>query len=405
MDTLAGRASRRQQTPRHLVPGTTCPVAGGCPGRVGTPCPVTAPRVLGTMAPMPEVPRGRATSVPSAEPDVVDTRASEIAVVAGALTVALTAGSIVLGLADDVPPAAPGLAGAVFGVTGGVVAARRPRLVVGWMLLVVGLALTLASFCLGWARHALVVDPGSLPAGELALWLGTWVWVVGYCVLAALLPLRLPDGARPVGAWRVVWWASLAVSVLAVAGWALTPYDQLDRPPLDGLDPSVTSPRAPLLGPVLLAVSLPLLAVCSLAGLVSLVQRLRRSVGEERQQAKWVVWGAVLSIALLGLGQVIGPEGGSDVLLARRRAAAPARHRRGEPALPAVGRRPRHQPDPGVCRPHRPRGRRLRRGRPRPRGPARRAHRRTARRHGARRTRRRAGPSTGAAARRPRGPW
>ena len=280
---------------------------------------MTAPRVLGTMAPMPEVPEGRVTSltpVPSAEPDVVVTRSSTLAVVAGALTVALTAGSIVLGLADDVPPAAAGLAGAVFGVTGGVVAARLPRLVVGWMLLAVGLALTLASFCLDWARHSLVVDPGSLPAGELVLWIGSWVWVVAYCVLAALLPLRLPDGARPVGAWRVVWWAGLAVSALAVAGWALTPYDQLDRPPLDGLDPSVTSPTGTAIGPVLLAASLPLLAVCSFAGLVSLVQRLRRSVGEERQQAKWVVWGAALSIVLLTLGQVVGPEGGSDVLLA-----------------------------------------------------------------------------------------
>ena len=76
------------------------------------------------------------TPVPSVEPDVV-TRSSMLAVVAGALTVTLTAGSIVLGLADDVPPAAPGLAGAVFGVTGGLVASRRPRLVIGWMLLVV----------------------------------------------------------------------------------------------------------------------------------------------------------------------------------------------------------------------------------------------------------------------------
>ena len=46
----------------------------------------------------------------------------------------------------------------------------------------------------------------------------------------------------------------------------------------------------------MLAASLPLLAVCSFAGLVSLVQRLRRSVGEKRQQAKWVVWGAICSV-------------------------------------------------------------------------------------------------------------
>lgn len=238
------------------------------------------------------------------------------AVVLGSVPPVLFAGSVVLAALDDVTVGAAGAAGAVFGVIGGLVAARRPALVVGWLLVVVGLALTVSSFGLDWARHALLVDPGSLPGGRVALWFGTWVWVIGYCTLAAVLPLRLPDGSAPTGRWRLAWWAALVVTVLAAAGWALTPYDRLDRHPLPGLDPGVTSPTGTEVGPVLLAVSLPLLGACALVGLASLVVRLRRAVGEERQQAKWVVWGAVLSLVLLALGQVAGPEGGSDAWLA-----------------------------------------------------------------------------------------
>ena len=176
---------------------------------------------LGHDVAMLEVPEDHATPVASVEEDddaAGDaSRAPVLAVVLGILTVVLTVGSVLLGLADGVAPEAAGAAGAVFGVTGGLVAQRRPRLVVGWLLLVVGVAFTLSAFCLDWARHTLLVDPGSLPAGEAALWLGTWVWVVGYCALAALLPLRLPDGARPTGAWRFVWRVSLGVTALAAA--------------------------------------------------------------------------------------------------------------------------------------------------------------------------------------------
>ncbi|HEU5038660.1 MAG TPA: GAF domain-containing sensor histidine kinase [Nocardioides sp.] len=217
---------------------------------------------------------------------------------------------------DGRPPAATGFAGVAFAVTGTVLAVRRPRSVPGWLLALTGLSLSLSNLGIDWARHALVTHPGSLPAGGAALWLGSWVWVVGYCATATLLPLRLPDGAPARGRWRVAWWAAVGVSVLAPLAWAVTPYDRMDEPPLDPMPPGTTSPTGWDLGPTLLAVSLPLVMLCALAGLVSLAVRLRASVGEERQQLKWVAYGAGLTIVLLALGQLVGPEGGSDLLLA-----------------------------------------------------------------------------------------
>jgi signal transduction histidine kinase len=212
------------------------------------------------------------------------------------------------------------VAGLAFGATGGVLAARRPGLVVGWLLLLAGTAFGVATLARDWARHALVLRETPLPLGEAALWLGSWLWVVGYCAVVALVPLRLPDGrlpdrGLPAGVWRAVWWTAVGVTVLAPLAWALTPYDRMDRPPLEGLPPEVVSPTGSGTGPFLLALSLPLLALLGIGSLLSLGLRLRTSVGEERQQLKWVLLGAGLTLALLGAGHVVGPEGGSGVVV------------------------------------------------------------------------------------------
>lgn len=237
-------------------------------------------------------------------------------VAAALLCVSATIGTALLRAADGMGPTSSSLAAVAFAATGALLAGSRRRSVPGWLLLLAGGALAFSNLLLVWARHTLVVDVGSLPAGEAALWVGSWVWVVAYCVVVALLPLRLPDGARPTGGWRWAWRLALVTSVLAPAAWALTPYDRMDRLPVDGLPDHVVSPVGTAVGPVLLVVSLPLVVLCALVSVAFLVVRLRRSRGEERQQLKWVVYGGALSLVLLLLGQVLGPVGGSDLMLA-----------------------------------------------------------------------------------------
>jgi signal transduction histidine kinase len=235
----------------------------------------------------------------------------------GAVTVLVAAVSLVLRAGDGLAPSPTTFAGLAFGIFGALLCARRGWSLPGALMVVAGLSLVVANAAHDWARVALVTDPGSLPLGDMALWLGSWVWVIGYCVVAMLLPLRLPDGAAPMGAWRAVWRFALGVTALATVAWAVTPYDRMDVPPLgEDLPVDSSSPVGTAAGPLLLAVSLPLVLVCAVAAVVSLALRLRASVGEERQQLKWVVYGGVLTIGLLGLGQVAGPPGGSDLLLA-----------------------------------------------------------------------------------------
>ncbi|HEY0888910.1 MAG TPA: hypothetical protein VGE38_04795, partial [Nocardioides sp.] len=237
------------------------------------------------------------------------------ALTGGVLAVLAVAVATVLRAREGLLPTPISLAALAFAVTGTVLGWRQARSSVGWLLLATGLSMSLSSGLLEWAHHGLVVDRGSLPAAEAALWVGSWLWVPGYCLVATLLPLRLPDGALSGPRWRIAWWAAVVVTGVATLGWAVTPYDRMDRPPLAGLPGDVASPAGLAAGPALLAASLPLVMLGALVGLACVVLRLRASVGEERQQLKWVAYGAVLSILLLALGQVAGPEGGSDLLL------------------------------------------------------------------------------------------
>ena len=109
---------------------------------------------------------------------------------------------------------------------------------------------------------------------------------------------------------------------------------------------------------------MPAAGVVVLAALVvgagSLVGRFRRARGTERQQLRWLAWGAALAavallvaMAALVLEDRRHPVGRGAGCL---RGAAAAGHRGGDPALPAVRPGPHHQPHPGLRAAHRAAG-------------------------------------------------
>jgi hypothetical protein len=175
---------------------------------------------------------------------------------------------------------------------GAVLASRRPRHPVGWLLLILGLSLAASGVVAAYTAYGLVARPGALPsAGAVARYAPA-------LVLAALPALSFvllltPTGSLPSARWR--WWAWVTgtapvvlLVALVVAQGSLDPRYQAENT-LDfrGLGGALLVVNQVALGVTLLTV---------MVAAASLVVRFRRARGMERQQLRWVAWAAVLVV-------------------------------------------------------------------------------------------------------------
>lgn len=218
-----------------------------------------------------------------------------------ALSVALFAASVLLwALARSAPVPASWDAnlgvGSVLGsvfflafpLVGALIASRRPRNPVGWLLLVDGL-LWMITGVLDYYIVYGVAQPGSVPYPVGMAGINNWLWVPAVGLPATYLFLLFPDGRLPSRRWRPVAWLSGAVLVLASVGVMLSPgpLDAVGRTPPNplglGAHPWVETATYTIL---------PLLPLCMLVSALGLVLRYRRSQGEERQQIKWIAFAA-----------------------------------------------------------------------------------------------------------------
>jgi hypothetical protein len=185
---------------------------------------------------------------------------------------------------------------------GALVASRRPRHPVGWLLLGFALSQTASGVITSYVAYGLVARPGALPAAHVV---ARYYPATGAAALAllSLVLLLTPTGSLPSARWR--WWAVItAATPLALA---------LVVPLVPGrLDPQLLLTDSPFsdraLGGVLLAATRVALAVTALAVVVaagSLVVRFRRAQGVERQQLRWVALGAALMV--LAVPVVLAP--------------------------------------------------------------------------------------------------
>jgi signal transduction histidine kinase len=179
---------------------------------------------------------------------------------------------------------------------GALVASRRPDNPIGWLFGASGLLYAVLVFASEYGAYALVAEPGSLPGGVVAVWLGSWLYVLGADLMLFSF-LLFPNGRLPSARWRIVAWLVVFAICLDTSSLALAPGSVENFPEVE--NPLGVEGIAGLLGPIR-AFSIPLLGVILLAPVVALVVRFRRSRGEERQQIKWVAYAAgVLSCAIL----------------------------------------------------------------------------------------------------------
>jgi hypothetical protein len=194
-----------------------------------------------------------------------------------------------------IPPTVAALAA---GVVGAVLASRRPRHPVGWLVLTMGVTMGISGASVGYIPYGLIVRPGALPAANVV----ARVYPVTIAVVLAVVGFVLlltPTGRPPSPRWRR-WGRVLAVAVVValvaavVAPGSLDPLAQYVSGPMD---PQVYGGALRVANQLALLVGL----LTILAGAASLVVRFRSARGVERQQLQWVA----LAAALTGLSMLV----------------------------------------------------------------------------------------------------
>ena len=190
-------------------------------------------------------------------------------------------------------------AAVIAAVVGAVIASRQPRHPVGWLLVTMGLSLSLSGVLSDYRWYGLVARPGSLPAADYLAGLGSGINIV-FVSCAGFILLLTPTGTLPSRRWR--WWARVAAAaaVLFVLGGVFSTQPLYPEYPEVGSPigvPALAEPPLDLVVPVAGVVVL----VALVAGAWSLVGRFRHARGIEREQLRWLAWGATLAATMLAL--------------------------------------------------------------------------------------------------------
>ncbi len=193
---------------------------------------------------------------------------------------------------------------------GALLASHRPRNPIGWLFLVFGFVASIDYAAARYAHEALVVHPSSLPGGNVAASVAAHAWhpSFGFFVFSFLL---FPNGRLLSSRWR---WVA-AATLLVYSGLALSgPFDTdflRDIPEAKPLFHGAVAEVGSVVFGLLLFVNLALLVVAG----ISLVLRLRRSRGEERQQLKWFVYTVAFVMFCFPVSIGIFGDGSYGVLL------------------------------------------------------------------------------------------
>jgi len=196
-----------------------------------------------------------------------------------------------------------------FAALGAVLVARQsrqpqPARALGWLFCAFGVVGGVRYFAEYYAAYALFVAPGVLPGGLAAAWVQHWIWLVVVMFLVALVPLRFPTGRLVSARWRPAWWLAVGATAAESLLLAFAPIPLGNV--LDGahvLNPLGVAGLGAAPSALNFVALLALLASMLLAA-ASLLVRLRRARGVERQQIKWFAYSAIL-LGLLIVSQTV----------------------------------------------------------------------------------------------------
>ena len=202
-----------------------------------------------------------------------------------------------------------------YAVPGALLAIRRPRNVIGWLLVMIGVGYLYTS-------TSPTFDPVTLASGRAAPYDLAIAWVNGWAgpmVLSALLALIIvfPTGRLPTGRWHRPALAAIGAATAATVLPAVAPTikvwvsetEQVAIP-----NPGAIFPDAPIWPVLPVDFGIPLVLGLLVAAVVSLVVRYRHATGVVRLQLRWLVAAsAFLVLAVCGALAVAAAAGQSDL--------------------------------------------------------------------------------------------
>jgi hypothetical protein len=206
------------------------------------------------------------------------------------------------------------LAFAAFMVVGAIIVAHRPGNAVGWIFSAIGLLTATGVLATEYAAYASRTRPDLPPGVVLAAWYTSWWWYPTLVLVLVFTPLVFPTGRLLSARWRPVAVVAAAGTAGIITLSALQPtlQDEDHHPIRNPIGVGgVPDPEEGVLG----AVGFGLLLLCAAAAVVSVVLRLRRARGVERQQLKWFTSAATLLVLFLLVTDYLLPPGGVDDVL------------------------------------------------------------------------------------------
>ncbi len=173
-----------------------------------------------------------------------------------------------------------------------------------YLVLLIAVMMVGSGFGETYAVRALLIEPGSLPFGEVVMFLVAPSWVIGGVLLVPRLILVFPTGRLPSPRWRWVTRATYVPAALLIISMWLQPFGGHDYP--NPLPFRVSSDLSFGLFDIGIIAWFGVLNV-AFAGLL---WRFVTARGDERQQLKWVAYAVAIGL-VVNLIAAIGPFEGT----------------------------------------------------------------------------------------------
>jgi signal transduction histidine kinase len=248
------------------------------------------------------------------EEDLVGTEATMFGRRAGLVLATSASGifvvTLVAALLSELPAserfdqAALGFGASLLGTTAAILASKRPRNALLWILAVAGVGVTLSGAAL------LAVDPPENRLDGTVLYVQGALFFGGLALFVCFFPLLFPDGKLPGRRWRILAWIAGVATVGAVLWAALSPVDAYGEAHTPFGAIGEESPLNVLLG----LVFVPFLMALT-GGLLAMIVRYRRGDTELRRRMRvpffavllWLPFFIVINMVFeASLGQVVG---------------------------------------------------------------------------------------------------